>query len=75
MKHYCVEKELVLQEMNSSQKGLSAPEAERRLKENGKNKLAEGKKKSIIRRFFEQLADPMIIILIVQNVLVMMLFI
>ena len=65
MKHYCVEKELVLQEMNSSQEGLSAPEAERRLKENGRNKLAEGKKKSIIRRFFEQLADPMIIILIV----------
>ena len=47
MKHYCVEKELVLQETNSSQEGLSVPEAERRLQENGRNKLAEGKKKSL----------------------------
>ena len=39
--------------------------AEKRLLENGENKLVEGKKKSLIRRFFEQLADPMIIILIV----------
>ena len=69
MKHYCVEKELVLQETNSSQEGLSVSEAERRLNENGRNKLAEGKKKSIIRRFFEQLADPMIIILIVAAVI------
>ncbi len=69
MKHYCEEKDLVLKELNSSQEGLSDSEAQRRLEENGKNKLAEGKKKSIVRRFLEQLADPMIIILIVAAVI------
>ncbi len=64
MKHYCEDKELVLQSLGSCDSGLSASEAETRLEQNGRNKLAEGKKKSIIRRFFEQLTDPMIIILI-----------
>ena len=69
MKHYCTEKDLVLQEVNSTQEGLSVAEAERRLQENGRNKLAEGKKKSLARRFLEQLADPMIIILIFAAVI------
>ncbi len=65
MKHYCEDKDLVLQSLNSSADvGLTTDEAERRLAENGRNKLAEGKKKSIVRRFLEQLMDPMIIILI-----------
>ncbi|MBE5745387.1 MAG: calcium-translocating P-type ATPase, PMCA-type [Clostridiales bacterium] len=66
MKRYSQEKETVLSELRShADNGLSVAEAEKRLAENGKNKLEEGKKKSIIRRFFEQLTDPMIIILIV----------
>ncbi len=66
MKHYCEEKEVVLQELGSTQEsGLSTSEAAQRLETNGKNKLAAAKKKSIIRRFFEQMSDPMIIILIV----------
>ncbi|MBQ8291684.1 MAG: calcium-translocating P-type ATPase, PMCA-type [Clostridia bacterium] len=66
MKAYCEEKEGVLHSLASSKEtGLSSAEAEKRLAENGKNKLAEGKKKSLVRRFLEQLADPMIIILIV----------
>ena len=69
MKHYCEEKQTVLDELKSSESGLSVQEAERRLAQNGKNKLAEGKKKSVIRRFFEQLTDPMIIILIVAAVI------
>ncbi len=64
MKHYCEDKDLVLQSLNSGEEGISVAEAEKRLEENGRNKLAEGKKKSVIRRFFEQLMDPMIIILI-----------
>ncbi len=64
MKHYCTDKEQVLTELGSCDEGLSVQEAEKRLETNGRNKLAEGKKKSIIRRFLEQLADPMIIILI-----------
>ena len=70
MKRYAQDKETVLTELNSdADKGLSVQEAEKRLSENGKNKLAEGKKKSTIRRFFEQLADPMIIILLVAAVI------
>ncbi len=70
MKQYCQDKDLVLQSLGSSaDSGLTAVEAEKRLSENGRNKLAEGKKKSIIRRFFEQLTDPMIIILMVAAVI------
>ena len=66
MKEYSKSKESVLEALNTSQnEGLSLSEAEKRLAANGKNKLVEAKKKSLIRRFFEQLADPMIIILIV----------
>ncbi len=66
MKGYCEEKDVVLGSLNTNaSQGLSATEAEKRLAENGKNKLAAAKKKSLIRRFLEQLADPMIIILIV----------
>ncbi len=69
MKHYCEEKQAVLDELKSSETGLSVQEAESRLEQNGKNKLAEGKKKSLVRRFLEQLTDPMIIILIVAAVI------
>ncbi|MBQ8446283.1 MAG: cation-translocating P-type ATPase [Clostridia bacterium] len=70
MKHYCEEKQAVLQALNTSDKtGLSSEQANERLLQNGKNKLVAAKKKSIIRRFLEQLADPMIIILIVAAVI------
>ena len=65
MKFYCEEKEAVLENVKSSETGLTASEAESRLNANGKNKLVATKGKSIVRRFLEQLADPMIIILLV----------
>ena len=65
MKFYCTDNENVLQELNSTRDGLTSAEAEKRLAANGKNKLAAAKGKSILRRFFEQLADPMTIILLV----------
>ena len=65
MKFYCEDKEKVLQELQSDADGLTSDEAAKRLEANGKNKLAAAKGKSIIRRFLEQLADPMIIILLV----------
>lgn len=64
MKYYCSEVEDVLVETKSSRDGLSSEEAEKRLASDGKNKLAEGKKDSLIKRFFKQMSDPMIIILI-----------
>ena len=65
MKFYCEDKENVLRELNASPEGLTSAEAEKRLAENGKNKLVEAKKESMIVRFFKQLAEPMTIILLV----------
>ncbi len=64
MRYYCEGKEEVLQQVQSSEKGLSAAEAQKRLEENGRNALEAAKGKSLFRRFLEQLADPMIIILL-----------
>ncbi len=65
MKFYCEDHDKVLSEVKSSKEGLTSLEASKRLEKNGKNKLVAAKGKSIIRRFLEQLADPMIIILLV----------
>ncbi len=64
MKTYCEEKEAVLAELDSSENGLSSAEARKRLEAHGKNKLKEPAKESLIKRFFGQMADPMIIILL-----------
>ncbi len=65
MKEYLSEVQEVLDSQKSSAEGLSSAEAQKRLAEIGPNKLAEGKKESLIHRFFKQLAEPMTIILIV----------
>ena len=65
MKTYCEEKEAVLAGLDSSENGLSSAEAQKRLEAHGKNKLKEPAKESLIKRFFGQMADPMIIILLV----------
>ena len=64
MKHYLEEKERVLEELSSQKSGLSEEEAKMRLEKNGKNKLIEGKKKSLFRRLIDQIADPMVLVLI-----------
>ena len=69
MRYYCEDKETVLKEVCSAENGLTQAEAEKRLEANGKNKLAAAKGKSLIRRFLEQLADPMILILIAAAVI------
>lgn len=65
MKEYLSSLEEVLKEQNSSQEGLTTGEAQERLSRYGKNELEKGKKTSLIQRFLKELADPMIIILIV----------
>ncbi|MBR0352949.1 MAG: calcium-translocating P-type ATPase, PMCA-type [Oscillospiraceae bacterium] len=65
MKFYCEEKEAVLTSLNSCVTGLSSSEAEKRIAENGKNKLAEPEKESLFKKFLRSIADPMIIMLIV----------
>lgn len=64
MKYYLETAENVLREMNSAEDGLSQTEAERRLAEHGKNRLAKPPKDSYFKRFLQQLSDPMIIILL-----------
>ncbi len=65
MKFYLHDTSEVLTEVKSSIDGFSTQEAEKRLEENGKNKLAEAKKTTLIKRFFSQLANPMIIVLLI----------
>ena len=65
MRFYCEDKREVMKAVNSSENGLSSMEAAKRLEENGKNRLEAAKGKTIVQRFLEQLADPMIIILLV----------
>lgn len=64
MKFYCESTDTVLEKLGSTADGLTQTEAEKRLAENGKNTLDAAPGKSLIRRFWEQLADPMIIILL-----------
>ena len=68
MKYYSKNIEQTLSSVNSSKNGLSNEEAEARLEKNGKNELAEGKKKTLIGRFFSQFKDVMIIVLIVAAI-------
>ncbi|MCR4724335.1 MAG: calcium-translocating P-type ATPase, PMCA-type [Clostridia bacterium] len=64
MRFYDQNAEAVLAELHSAAGGLTQPEAEARVARDGKNRLQEGKKKPLVQRFLEQLADPMIIILL-----------
>ena len=65
LKYYCEDAQSVLGEVGSSEKGLSSEEAATRLERDGRNALAAAKKPSLIKQFFKQMADPMIIILLV----------
>ena len=61
--------ESVLARTDSQASGLAGCEAARRLDANGPNKLIETKKRSAILRFFDQMKDPMIIVLLVAAAL------
>lgn len=69
MKAYLESCEAVLRALNTSQEGLTAEEAGRRLAQYGPNKLQEGRKKSLLARFLAELADPMTLILIAAAVI------
>ena len=68
MKEYLTKYQDVLQEHQTSEEGLTAAEVQAREAKYGKNKLAEGKKATLLERFLGELADPMIIILIAAAV-------
>ena len=64
MQYYSETVENVMKEVNSCEDGLKEEQAGERLLKNGKNKLSEGKKDSIIKKFFMQMTDPMILVLL-----------
>ncbi len=63
-KVYLEDYEAVLKQVGSNKDGLSSEEANQRLLKNGKNKLKEEEKQTLLQRFFTQLKDPMLIILL-----------
>ncbi|MBQ5777997.1 MAG: ATPase, partial [Oscillospiraceae bacterium] len=65
MEHYLKNASDAIEATKSSECGLASSEAAKRLSENGKNKLREAKKESLLHRFLKQLCEPMTIILIV----------
>lgn len=69
MKDYLKSAEEVLHDFKTAENGLATKEAQARAATYGKNKLEEGKKDSLFRKFMDELADPMIIILIVAAII------
>lgn len=65
MKEYLSAADEVMKELGTSEQGLGEAEVAKRLEKHGANKLAEGKKESLLHKFLCEFADPMIIILIV----------
>ncbi|MBR2370560.1 MAG: calcium-translocating P-type ATPase, PMCA-type [Clostridia bacterium] len=69
MKFYNNTTQEVLTELQTTSNGLSSQEAKERLERDGKNKLAEAKKVTLLRRFINQLLDPMLIVLIIAAII------
>ena len=69
MERYFQTSKEVIDELHSKEEGLSIEEAKKRLLKDGKNKLEEGKKDSLLIRFIKQLKNPMVTILIVAAII------
>ena len=65
-KVYAQEVEKIIELTRTSEKGLSYPEAKKRLEENGKNAFVEKKKPGLLAKFFAQFKDILIAILLVS---------
>ncbi len=64
MKPYLEIAEKVLDDLSVSEEGLTSCEAGERAVRYGKNKLAEGKKETILQKFIKELMNPMILVLL-----------
>ncbi|MGN1134464.1 MAG: cation-translocating P-type ATPase [Oscillospiraceae bacterium] len=60
--------EEIYSEVGSTRKGLTSEQAMKNAEKYGKNKISQGKKKSILRIFLEQYKDFMVIILIISAI-------
>ena len=68
MKYYNLTSKECLEKLKSNKNGLSEVEAEKRLKENGHNKLKEAKKESNLAKFLSQFKNLMIIVLLLASI-------
>ena len=64
-KEYQLSAEKVLEELETTEAGLTAAQAQERLAKYGPNKLKEAEKATWLQRFMAQLKDPMLIILMI----------
>ena len=69
MKYYLEEFDKVLKEVKSSEEGLKSDEANKRLSENGKNKLDEEKRDGLLKKIWNSIMDPMIMMLVVTAII------
>ncbi|MDR0920380.1 MAG: cation-translocating P-type ATPase, partial [Oscillospiraceae bacterium] len=63
MNYYSKQVSDILNELKTSENGLSKTAAAERLLQNGKNELKETAQKSLLKRIWEQISDPMVLIL------------
>lgn len=68
MKYYNLTSKECFEKLKSNKDGLSEVEAEKRLKENGPNKLKEAKKESNLAKFLSQFKNLMIIVLLLASI-------
>ena len=61
--------EQTLEAVGSSRSGLSGKEAARRLETEGRNVLAEGRKKTVLQVFLEQFKDLLVVILMIAAII------
>lgn len=66
---YQIPKNEVLENLQTTNNGLTDEQAKRLLEEKGENALLEGKHKGILRIFFEQFLDLLVIILIAAAII------
>ena len=64
-KTYTLSTKQVMETLGVDETGLTTQQAQERLQKYGPNKLKEGAKPTLIQRFFAQLKDPMLIILMI----------
>ena len=57
----------LFEEYNTSEQGLTSTEAKERLEKNGLNTLPRKKKDSILKIFFSEFKDPIVIILLIAS--------
>lgn len=66
---YTMSNDDVLKAVSATPEGLTAQEAGKRLEEYGRNQLEEGKKKTLLAKFFDQFKDFMILVLLVAAII------